>query len=140
MTLRFENVLDVSARLKPSPLIEVHMEYIGSQLSVNHYLGKSGNRFWVKKDTQKWMDDLAGMVRTMTLVNNIEFKPPVKVFIRGIFKDKRSTPDTDNLMKCTCDAIADGLGINDKHFTHETGEPTIDKHCTPTLIIKVSQG
>lgn len=140
MTLRFENVLDVSARLKPSPRIEIHMEYIGSQLSVNHYLGKSGNRFWVKKDTQQWMDELAWMVRVSAKSAGIEFKPPVKIFIRGIFKNGRAQPDLDNLFKVICDAVSDGLGIDDKHFTHETGSSELQKFVTPTLIIKVTQG
>ncbi len=140
MTLRFENVLDVSARLKPTPLITIHMEYIGSQLSVNHYLGKSGNRFWVKKDTQQWMDELAWMVRMMAKSAQMEFKPPVKVFISGIFKNERARPDLDNLFKVVCDAVSDGLGIDDKWFTHETGSSQLQKFTVPTLIIEVSQG
>ena len=144
MVLRFENVIDVSAQLRDGewlyPYIEIRMEYIGSQLSVNHYLGKSGNRFYVKRDTQRWMDELAWMLKAMAKSKQIEFKPPVKIFIRGIFKDARAQPDLDNLLKVTCDAVSDGLGIDDKHFIHETGSSELQKYCTPTLIIKVSQG
>ena len=142
MVLRFENVLNVTSWREPNkpPKIEIHMEYIGSQLSVNHYLGKSGNRFWVKRDTQKWMDDLAGVIRIVVNADKIKFKPPVKVFIRGIFKNGRAQPDLDNLFKVVCDAVSDGLGIDDKWFTHETGSSELQKFCTPTLIIKISQG
>lgn len=140
MPLRFENVLEVSARLKPTPLIEIHMEYIGSQLSVNHYLGKSGKHYYVKADTRKWMEELAWMVRVNAKSAQIEFKPPVKVFIRGIFKNERAQPDLDNLFKVICDAVSDGLGIDDKHFIHETGSSQVQRFCIPELIIKVSQG
>ena len=70
MVLRFENVLEISFKPDRSQ-VEIHMEYIGSQLSVNHYLGKSGNRFWVKKDTQKWMDDLAGVIRIIVNADKV---------------------------------------------------------------------
>jgi len=116
------------------------MRYIGSQLSVNHYLGKSGKRFWVKKDVQQWMDELAWMVRVTAKSTGIELKPPVKVFISGVFKDGRSQPDLDNLGKVCLDSVSAGLGIDDKYFMFETGSSETQKFVEPKLIIRISQG
>jgi len=58
----------------------------------------------------------------------------VSIKLDAVFRDKRH-PDLDNLLKVTCDAVKEGLGIDDKYFTHETGAPIIGGE--PKLIITI---
>jgi len=84
------------------------MPYFG-ELSENSY--KLPNRA-TKPHVRAWMADLA---RQVSEVNVPKCKRYV-VGIRGYFPSE-SRPDIPNLYKVTLDAVEDGLGINDKHFT-----------------------
>ena len=126
MSLRLEYL--ISREYKEGSLT-VEMAYIPT-LSVNRYKTARGiTRFEVKK----WMSELS-WITGLTTERGI--KPPIKVTVSGVFKDKRH-PDMDNLLKVICDAVKFGLGIDDKDYTHETLPATIGGE--PRLIITIEQ-
>jgi len=95
--------------------LKVTMAYIGKSLSVNHfkYFGK-----YTKPDTKLWMQNLAFIIRSYCK----NWQPPVTIKLSGGFLNERSRPDLHNLHKVIGDAVQDGLGINDKHFSFVDGE------------------
>ena len=135
MTLRFENLLALGDNGKGE--ISVTMRYPSSIISVNHY--KFQNRY-TKPEARKWMNELEWAVGFLVRRWGLAFKPPVKVRLEGTFKDERSRPDMDNLLKVIGDSISSALQINDKHFHYETKPSKIDKEAIPQLLITISQG
>ena len=131
MTLRLDYVL--SGAEAPDGIV-IEMEYLPT-LSVNSYRTRNGI---IRSEVQRWRDQLAWMVKMLPSTYNITFRPPVKVRIDGVFKNKRSMPDGDNLLKICGDSIALGLNINDKNFVYETRPFTVDKKRQPTIIITIS--
>jgi len=97
----------------------VQMEYIGKQLSVNHY---KVSGYHTRRDVQKWMDDLATMVTLLVCTQKLQVNPPLTVEIRGKFRDRRSRPDLHNLHKVIADALEAGLGIDDQHIGFRDGD------------------
>jgi len=94
--------------------ITVDMHYLPT-LSVNRYKTALGI---TRHEVKDWMGQLAWVVQWAL---EISMKPPIKVRVEGEFKNKRSTPDLHNLHKVICDAVQDGLLIDDKHFQVEDG-------------------
>jgi len=126
--MELENVKDYQ---EYDNTIIITMEYLGKCLSVNHYKYKGR---YTDRRTKRWQDDLTFIIGAT--VGDRKFTPPVSVRVDGVFKDKRSTPDMDNLLKVINDAVKRGIGIDDKYFTNETGEPFIGGE--PELTITIS--
>lgn len=114
--------------------LKVEMDYLGKELSVNHYKMKDGRKRW---EVKRWMDQLAWVVSYESRAGNWGLIAPVRVRIGGQFKDKRSTPDLHNLAKVVLDSIAKGLGIDDRHIELETGQPGIGES---KIIIEILGG
>ena len=115
----------------------VEMPYPGSVISVNHYLGrnKAGDTY-VKAEASAWMRMLGWQIKTSHIE---DWKLPVTVIVSGTFRDTRSCPDIHNLLKCTCDAIEEVTGINDRNYKTETKEPVIDNTTDPVLKITIKE-
>ena len=115
----------------------VEIEYIGKELSVNHYLGR-GKRggFYVKPEVVAWKAELGWTVKELVLD---EWKLPLKIIVSGEFKDKRSCPDIHNLLKIICDSIEEVTNLNDRDFRTETSEPKITGTLKPVLWIKIEE-
>ena len=111
--------------------VEISLAYIGSCLSVNHY--KYKNRY-TKPETREWM--VAFQVRANHHLGRAVVKYPPIIHLSGIFKDKRSTPDLNNLHKVIADALIPVLG-DDREFRFVDEGYTIDKSKDPTLIIGI---
>ena len=117
-----------------SMVVEISMPYIGSCLSVNHY--KYKNRF-TKPETRAWMDCLQLEWLWRDTKYNFKVKMPPTIHLSGIFKDKRSCCDLNNLHKVIADALESALHINDREFRFVDEGYTIDKSKDPTLVIGV---
>lgn len=92
--------------------LKVTVPYIGGVLSVNSYKvrGRGGvatNK--TKRVVVLWMNELTEKVK------GFEHNGSLTVSLFGKFVDDRA-PDLANLHKCIGDAIATGLGVNDKEF------------------------
>ena len=111
--------------------ITVEMEYIGKELSVNHY--KYYTRY-TKRETKEWMEELGWRIATKHLD---DWRLPLTVTCSGRFRDKRSTPDLSNLSKVILDAIQEVTTINDKHMRWRDGEITYGEE--PTLFITIEE-
>ena len=61
------------------------------------------------------------------------------VTVSGLFRDKRSAPDLDNLAKVILDAIQAGSGINDVNFRWRSGSMLFNKSEEPALGIIISE-
>ena len=131
--MRLEFVKDFRVSWEPVPTITVEMEYLGGILSVNRF--KYQGRY-TRPETKKWMEQLAFIIKMTCNCAEVRFKPPVKVRIDGVFRDRRSTPDLHNLTKPILDSIEEAIGINDKDFITETGVTQIGD---PHLVITISQ-
>ncbi len=101
--------------------ITVQMEYIGKELSCNHY--KFG--YFTKRVVKAWMDELGWLIK---LEHIEDWKLPLTVQCSGQFKDKRSQPDLSNLSKVILDAIEETTGVNDRDMRWRDGRVTyVDK-------------
>ena len=105
----------------------IEIGYIGSDLSVNHYLGRGKHgKPYVKSSVVAWKAELGWLLKTYHLE---DWKLPLSVTCSGRFKDKR-VPDLSNLSKVILDSIEEVTGINDRNMrwhdgTVEYGEPPV---------------
>ena len=141
MTLRLDSVMGCSVRTRGEggPQIVVEMEYLpqlssNRRLTRNRYSGDTVLRY----DVEKWMEQLAWMIGVLRNGSNLEFKLPVKVVLAGEFPN-RKVPDVHNFVKAVCDAIEDGLGINDKFYSVDCGAAKVVPGCEPKLIITIGE-
>ncbi len=110
--------------------VVIEMDYIGKELSVNHY--KWGR--YTKTETKNWMEELGWKLRPYHIE---DWKLPLTVQCDGHFKDERR-PDLHNLSKVILDAIEEATGINDKHMRWKDGYVLIGEE--PKLIITIFEG
>ena len=116
----------------------IEIDYIGGDLSVNHYLGrgKRGNSY-VKSNVVAWKEELGWTVKPLFLD---DWKLPLTVRCDGRFTDKRSCPDLSNLSKVCLDALEEASGVNDRDMRWEDGGITIDKNREPELTLTITEG
>lgn len=126
-----------SSAMKEAPRsITIFMDYIGKELSVNHYLGRRRDGgTYVKEEVKEWMWILGWMIKE----HHIEdWKLPLEVTCNGQFRDNR-IPDISNLSKCTLDAIEDVTRINDRYMRWHDGNVTIKRDAPPMLQIIIEE-
>jgi len=100
--------------MKISNVIE--MPWI-KDLSVNQYrFGRDGG-YHRKGDIQGWMNRLAWEVKLLQVVN---WGLPVTVIVDCRYPEKRRRDD-HNLYKAICDAVANGMDIDDRHIRIRSG-------------------
>ena len=114
----------------------VRIDYPGSCISVNHYLGRrKGGGYYVTEETKNFKMELQWLLKHCHLKN---YKLPLEVKCDGWFKDERSAPDLSNLSKVVLDAIQELIGGNDKDYRWHDGKRIIgESH--PYLIISISE-
>lgn len=102
----------------------IPMNYPGWSISKNG-LWRGGNRRWgMNKEAKEWKAGLADSVRSYLVLNGLtDPQPPVHVEVGARFYDRTMALDLHNLAELVCDAVQDGTGIDDKHFTFSTVEP-----------------
>ena len=97
----------------------VDMPYI-KDLSVNHYLGrKRDGGYYVKDEIKRWKEELGWKLVTAHIE---DWRRPIHVRCDGWFKDKRSTPDLNNLGKVIMDSIEETCGVNDRFYRWQDGD------------------
>ncbi len=115
----------------------IKIQYPGDCLSVNHYLGRrKGGGYYVKQETKDWMEQFQWLLKRCHLE---DFMLPLEVTCDGWFRDERSAPDISNLSKVILDSIEEISGINDKFMKWKDGKRTIDKKCSPYLLITIQE-
>ncbi|KKN50934.1 hypothetical protein LCGC14_0627990 [marine sediment metagenome] len=129
--MNMKHAISIAVRLKPREEIVIHMPYTGKQLINTHLC--------VKEDTLQWMKELSSIVGIITRSTQLVLKPLVLVFVYGIFKYEKTTPDLQVFQKVICDALSEGLGIETKYFVFTTGSSQTQKYTPPQLIISISQ-
>lgn len=93
--------------------VKVTIPYIGRALSVNYYkiVGRSGFKTnKTRPEVEEWMVELAERVKGVQFTSD-----HLTISLFGRFTDSR-VPDLANLHKVIGDAIADGLGMDDRNF------------------------
>lgn len=110
----------------------IKMPYIGSVITENHYLGRNGNRTYVKPEAREWQSDLIATIKRCGIT---DWKLPLKIILTGYFKNNRETPDLHN-MKILFDSIQEATGLNDRYFQIET-RPSSDHVKEPYLLIEI---
>jgi len=105
----------------------------GRDLSVNHCrMGPKGN-WHLKEHVEAWMERLSWEVKPLNVLN---YGLPLMVTVDFRFPDKRKRDD-HNYYKVICDAVAAGLGIDDKDLRISTGTVEVDGK-NPGFTIEVS--
>lgn len=100
------------------------MDYPGWAISKNGLWNGGNRRYGMNKEAKRWKANLADSVQLSLLAQRVFHPiPPVHVEVSGTFVDRGSAPDLHNLGELVCDAVQDGSGISDKHFTFATTEP-----------------
>ena len=113
----------------------IRMPYLGD-LSVNHRLGKrKGGGYYVKASVRQWNEEFGWKIKPLHIE---EWRLPISVKCDGVFKDQRSAPDLNNLIKIL-DVIEEVSGVNDKNMRWEDGSRLIDKHEKPSLTITIKE-
>lgn len=112
--------------------VKLEMDYLPT-LSKNRYKTMEGI---VRSDVRRWMDQFSFMLRAMVNSQDLHFSLPLKVKIDGVFENRRSTPDLHNLTIPIADSIEDALGINDRFYNIETGQPEVGGYAR--IIVTVS--
>lgn len=110
----------------------IKMPYIGSVITENHYLGRNGNRTYVKPEAREWQSDFIATIKRCGITG---WKLPLKIILTGYFKNNRETPDLHN-MKILFDSIQEATGLNDRYFQIET-KPSSDHVKEPYLLIEI---
>lgn len=117
--------------------VVIIMPYIGSVLSVNHYLGRGAyGKPYLKKEVVAWKAELGWKIKPYHIE---EWALPLTVTCNGVFRDLRSCPDLSNLAKVVLDAIEETTGINDRNMRWQDGNIKIDKEEKPHLEIIIEQ-
>ncbi len=114
----------------------VRIDYPGSAISCNHYLGRrKDGGYYVKPETTSFKTEFQWLLKHCHLE---DYKIPLEVRCDGYFKDERSAPDLSNLSKVILDSIEDLIGGNDKDYRWHDGKRVLgEKH--PYLIITLSE-
>lgn len=117
----------------------IPMDYPGWEISKNG-LWNGGNRRWgMNKEAKRWKCDLAEAVKLDLLSQGIlEPQPPVHVEVGARFVDRGMALDLHNLSELVCDAVQEGTGIDDKHFTFSTVAPVFSNRELPEIRVKVT--
>jgi hypothetical protein len=106
--------------------MKIEMSYTGRVLSVNSYKVRIGKRITSKTrpEVTAWMKELASKVREgglsqwcdeSALSSQHLQAPSLTISLYGKFYDGR-VPDLANLHKVIGDAVAMGLGVDDRNF------------------------
>ena len=113
----------------------IRMPYIGG-LSVNHRLGRrKDGGYYLKKAVKDWNEEFGWLLKKLHLE---DWRLPLQVKCDGVFKNLRSAPDLNNLVKIT-DVIQEISGINDKDMRWVDGTRKI-KAEEPHLLITIKEG
>lgn len=98
-------------------------------LSVNHCrMGPRGN-WHIKPHVEAWMNEagwLLKMGKNAPPFFDYEWKLPLEVTVDMRFPDKRKRDD-HNYFYCAANAVAAGLGIDDKDIRISTGTIDVDR-------------
>ncbi len=114
----------------------VQIDYPGSCISVNHYLGRrKDGGYYVTEETKAWKTEFQWLLKHCHLE---DYKLPLEVTCSGWFKDERSAPDLSNLSKVILDSIQDLIGGNDKDYRWHDGKRIIGEQ-KPYLTIIMSE-
>jgi len=117
----------------------IMMDYIGD-LSVNQRLGRrKDGGYYLKQSVIDWNKEFAWRVK----FSHIEdWKLPLDVTCSGVFKDGRSAPDLNNLIKIL-DVIQEVTKINDKDMRWHDGSRVIgskiNEFLKPRLFITIEE-
>ncbi len=129
----------INKQLKPKTMkhdaIKIH--YPGSEISVNHYLGRrKGGGYYIKPEATEWKTEFQWLLKHCHLE---DYRLPLEVTCSGWFKDERSAPDLSNLSKIIMDSIQELIHINDSNFRWHDGTRNIGVKEEPYLIIAFSE-
>lgn len=115
----------------------IKIDYPGSCISVNHYLGrrKDGGSY-IKADAKDWIEQFQWLLKRCHLD---DFTLPLVVSCSGFFKSEKNAPDLSNLSKVILDSIEGITGINDKNMRWHDGDRIIDVKGSPYLLINISE-
>jgi len=112
--------------------VRIEMEYLPT-LSKNRYKTREGI---VRSEVVRWMEQFSFMLKSLVNSEGLSFSLPLKVKIDGVFADRRSTPDLHNITIPIMDSIENALGINDRFYNVETGQPEVGG--SPRIIVTIS--
>lgn len=134
-----ESILEEKAEPKPHPSFTVGLPYPGGSISINrsHYArGPLGGA--LTKGARTWMKGAILIVRTEGNRVGFNWEGPMVLRLSGRFKDKRSTPDWDNILKICKDVLARaGFLKSDRDIRSEQGSWDAIMGCDPTLVLEV---
>ena len=114
----------------------IKIQYPGSCISVNHYLGKRRDGgVYVKPETKAWKQEFQWLLKKCHLE---DYKLPIEVKCSGYFRNWGTAPDLSNLSKVILDSIQELTGINDKNFRWHDGE-RLAGYADPYLLIVIKE-
>jgi len=141
--IRLKGVINVGVALKgdAGPSIRIEMVYLPTASS-NRRLTRTRRGFGhvvLRHDVRNWMDQLAWTARTYAIASELAFHLPLLVTFQLVFPSRQHLPDVHNFHKAVCDALQDGLGINDQHMLTRDLEEEIESGSVKKLVIVIGE-
>jgi len=122
--------------------LTIPMIYEGGLLSKNRLFRNGDRRAGMTSIAKAWKQRLADSIQPALWeqgLRDCRLVPPVSVTIYGEFTNKRSAPNMHNLAELAVDAVQEGTGIDDKHYSVATFAPIYGVK-VPGITVKVTMG
>jgi Holliday junction resolvase RusA-like endonuclease len=132
----------MTAPIAITSTITIEMPYPGAVISKNHMWTSGDRRKGLVKEAAEWKQTLADWLQQYPFYHlHLYIVLPVQVEIGARFVDERHRPDMHNLAELICDAIQDGIDVDDKHFEVTTRQPEMGKQAAAVIVtVKLRMG
>jgi len=115
----------------------IKIEYPGSVISVNHYLGRRrGGGSYIQPEAKAWSTEFQWLLKRMHIE---DWRLPLEVTCSGYFTSEHRACDLSNLSKLILDSIEECTGVNDKQMRWHDGVRDINPKNDPHLLIVISE-
>jgi hypothetical protein len=120
-------------------VFDVPMDYPGPEISKNRLWHGGDRRAGMNRIAAEWKDRLTDSVHYLMKDRELTAAQlaAVHVEVSGHFWNKRHSIDLQNVMEIACDAVQDGLGVNDRNFSTSTRRAEYGA-VIPEILVKVT--
>lgn len=120
-------------------VFDIGMDYPGPEISKNRLWHGGDRRAGMNRTARRWKQTLADSVTMYMNSHSLQSKDVAEVHVEvgGRFWDKRNSVDLQNVLEIACDAVQDGLGVNDRNFSTSTRRAEYGV-VIPEILVKVT--
>jgi hypothetical protein len=117
--------------------ITIELPYPGGEISKNHMWNGGDRKKGLTKTAEEWKTTLVAWLQHFPFFHMSAYLVlPVTVEIGARFRDGNHRLDMHNLGELVCDAVQEGIGVDDKHFEVLTRQPEMGA-AEPVVLVTV---